>query len=242
MNTSTRAMRTLRAVKSAPNLKRGIKNSAPSPNPSHLLSTPSQYTSLSVASLKAECRRNGLKVSGRKAELIDRLAAFEASRSMQSSSFASAFSTTKPKFETVRQAVDRIRLPLAGRTPDEPIKYKIPVPPDAYSTTAKDASTKYSHDVPDHGAAGSAGRQSGTEQLESEVHITGDADVRSLAAETLVTRLSEKEEQEYYEEKKFHPGELTSSDKTFLAGFAAVITGWWLLGSGKDKKDKKSGH
>lgn len=81
-------------------LRRAIHTSAPKTNPSNLLASTSQYTSLSVQSLRSECRKKGLKVSGRKAELIDRLASYELSASWATGS-SSAAGSQKTNMSTV---------------------------------------------------------------------------------------------------------------------------------------------
>ncbi|KAG5360570.1 Altered inheritance of mitochondria protein 34 [Yarrowia sp. B02] len=70
-------LRLSKALPRAP-LTRAIHSSTPKTNPSPLLSsTPSQYSSMKVASLKDECRRRGLRLGGKKADLIERLASHD---------------------------------------------------------------------------------------------------------------------------------------------------------------------
>ncbi|KAK9240848.1 hypothetical protein V1525DRAFT_394078 [Lipomyces kononenkoae] len=68
--------RTLRSVRSAPGSLRAhyLHSSASTPNPTHVLNkTGANYKNLTLENLRSECRKRGLKVSGNKSHLVDRL-------------------------------------------------------------------------------------------------------------------------------------------------------------------------
>lgn len=263
MSTPVRALRTAR---SAPNLKRGIKHTTPTPLPTNLLNSHSQYTSLSVQALKQECRNKGLKVSGRKADLIDRLASNDASRLTDTGiadikSFSTKVkqanlktpptntTTTTPKgakkqstlageIDKVKDQVDRIKLPQGWQMLDKKKKkpFPIPVPPDSNSkiVSPQTQDTVYTTPKPDDGK--------GASELDSNVHVLGQTRVRDFEDEAKVQEASR-------DGSDFKPfsgdkggnnsneqSDFTSRDKTFFAGFAAVVTGWWALGKFTDKK------
>lgn len=239
--------RTLRSVASAPSLRRGIRNSAPSTNPSSLLNHgPSQYTSLSVQSLKQECRKKGLKVSGRKAELVDRLSSFDASKMIQQPPSLSSAVRSQPIHSTKpaqakddSSTVDYCLMPqtMPDVDLDKPI-IKIPVPPDAFSKVAEDVDVEYQTPVPDNGAADvKSATVTGTAE-EPRVHVIHGEAARNLDDIVPVSRYSGNGES-HYQDKTFTPGEFSSKDKSFFAAFAATITGWWFLGKWTDKKDKQ---
>ncbi|ODV92149.1 hypothetical protein CANCADRAFT_42766 [Tortispora caseinolytica NRRL Y-17796] len=72
----------LRTVRSNPNLRRAVHSSAVAPKPSVLQQRSlGQYESLSVAGLRSACKSRGLKVGGKKADLINRLSAADVTSS-----------------------------------------------------------------------------------------------------------------------------------------------------------------
>ncbi|KAK9467393.1 hypothetical protein V1512DRAFT_261094 [Lipomyces arxii] len=76
--------RGLRTIRSAPGSLRAqfLHSSATVPNPSHVLNkTGSSYKNMTVDNLRLECRKRGLKVSGNKSNLLDRLSIDDSSAS-----------------------------------------------------------------------------------------------------------------------------------------------------------------
>uniref|UniRef100_A0A060TFY1 ARAD1D26664p n=1 Tax=Blastobotrys adeninivorans TaxID=409370 RepID=A0A060TFY1_BLAAD len=232
---STKSNPSLRQAKSLPNI-RGIRTSTPSTNPSALLATPTQYASQSVASLKAECRKKGLKVSGRKADLVDRLCAFDASK-LATGMGSHPISTSTPKrAKDDSSTVDYCLMPLTDApTADDTVVFKIPVPPDAYSQTARDQSTSYHTPKPDGGQTERSQVSTGTEGAEQVHVISPSAHVRQVE-EALPRQDFTVTERDPYEGQNQN-AELKAGDKTFLAAFAATVVGWFALGKVGKKKD-----
>lgn len=222
-------MKSLRSVKSAPSLRRAIQSSSNKANPTNLLSSPSHYALMNLNALKGECRKHGLKISGKKAELIDRLCSFDASKSGLSvaNQQAAGFKSTAAKAaKGDDSSIDFYRFPKGGFEPPQPPKQMtIPMPPDYQGTAPIVEAPKYATTVPDGGAAS----VSGTEHL-GKVHVMGDTEVRTLVDDT---SSAGKEQTEGEGSSK-----ASSKDNTFFAIFGASIAGWWALGS-LSKKDKK---
>lgn len=238
-NTSLEAMnRTLRSVASAPALRRGIRHSAPSTNPSALLNSPSQYASLNVQSLRQECRNRGLKVSGRKAELVDRLSSYEMSKMLQHQQEKAFHSTPAPKAKDDSSTVDYCLMPATRPLVEDWNKplFKIPVPPDAFSKVAKGVTAEYQTSVPDRGAADkqSANIQGAAE--EPRLHVI-NSQARSLDDVVPVSYFSGGNDN-HYQDQKYSPEEMSSRDKSFLAAFAAAVSSWWVFGKWSERKQK----
>jgi hypothetical protein len=216
-------MRPLRSVKSAPSsLRRAfLHTSAPKPNPSNLLNNASQYTGLSVQALKSECKRKGLKVTGRKAELIDRLASFDV-KSFSSPRTMSSTARVLAKGDS--STIDFYSFPLETFDKEEPpLPFKIPVPPDT-SAPVRAVDPQYATPVPDGGAA--SGDLSGTHQS-AKVHVIGESPVRTLNDDAVAN----------HEEEPFNE-DLSSRDKSVLTALAGAVAGWWLLGNIGKKKNR----
>lgn len=222
-------MKSLRSVKSAPSLRRAIQSSSNKANPTNLLSSPTHYALMNLNALKGECRKHGLKVSGKKSELIDRLCSFDASKS----SFAAVNQQTAGFKSTAVKAakgddssIDFYKFPKDGFEPPQPPKQMtIPMPPDYKGTAPIVEAPSYATTVPDGGAAS----VSGTEHL-GKVHVMGDSEVRTLVDDTASTGKDGAEDE--------GSPKASSKDNTFFAVFGASIAGWWALGS-LTKKDKK---
>ncbi|KAK9370159.1 hypothetical protein V1509DRAFT_616865 [Lipomyces kononenkoae] len=106
--------RTLRTVRSAPGSLRAhyLHSSASTPNPTHVLNkTGTNYKNLTLENLRSECRKRGLKVSGNKGHLVDRLAMDDA---------AVPFSTSTP---VQRRAIRDVRPDLPS-LPSSPRQLK----------------------------------------------------------------------------------------------------------------------
>jgi hypothetical protein len=236
-----RMNRTLRSVASAPSLRRGIRHSAPSTNPSVLLNSPSQYASLNVQSLRQECRTRGLKVSGRKAELVDRLSSYEMSKMLQhqqDSKVSGFHSTAAPKAKDDSSTVDYCLMPATQALAedwDKPL-LKIPVPPDAFSKVAGSVKPEYQTSVPDHGAANKQSANVQGTAEEPRLHVI-NSQARSLDDVVPVSHFSGGSES-HYKDKAYSPGEMSSRDKSFLAAFAAAVSSWWIFGKWSDKKQQ----
>lgn len=222
-------MKPLRSVKSAPSLRKAfLHTSSPKPNPSNLLNNASRYAGLSVQALKGECRRKGLKVSGRKAELIERLASFDLNGVSGTRNISS---TRRVEAKGDKSTIDFYKFPKENFKQEKPdTSFKIPVPPDT-SAPVRAVESQYSTPAPDGGAASS--NLSGTDKA-AKVHVIGDSPVRTLNDDAVANHQGGSSEEEPFNE------DLTSRDKSMLTAFAGAIAGWWLLGSiGKKEKSRR---
>ncbi|KAK7208572.1 hypothetical protein BZA70DRAFT_287872 [Myxozyma melibiosi] len=117
--------RSLRSVRSAPSSLRAqyLHSSASTPTPSHIFNkTGTAYKNLTVDNLKAECRKRGLKVSGNKKHLIDRLAIDDSSSSFSTLASPPAKAKSKaPRMPLTPQPknISTVALP---KTPLEAVK------------------------------------------------------------------------------------------------------------------------
>lgn len=195
------AQRTLRGMRSLPNIRQ-LHSSSSTPKPSHLLSTaPSSYTVQTVASLKGECKKRGLRQSGRKSELVDRLVASDATFKQ--------FSTSRPReAKGDKSHIDFYKFPKAPPGPEESNldKITIPVPPDAtYKAREVTVPAEPEVSVPP-----------GSEADKSIHVVSGDAEVSRMNNEV--------------GEGTAHEGsgsEIPAKDKPILFGIGAAIAAWW---------------
>lgn len=237
--------RQLRSVKSAPSLKRAIHNSSASTKPSSLLSSQgSEYVSLSLNSLKAECRKKGLKISGKKAELIDRLNSFDVkikniltSNSIKSKVGISTSAKRSAKGDD--STIDFYRFPFENISNLSPPSFKIPILPDAFSKIAPAVDTSYKTTAPEDG---SAGFKSGTlagitgDSIKNDVLVLGNDDGEHVGEQISQTLFNGHSESTWGSGRS---DDLSSRDKTILSSFAAAVAGWWMLGSLGNKKKKQ---
>ncbi|KAK9326413.1 hypothetical protein V1517DRAFT_311716 [Lipomyces orientalis] len=120
--------RTLRSVRSAPGSLRAhyLHSSASTPNPTHVLNkTGGNYKNLTLENLRSECRKRGLKVSGNKSHLVDRLTMDDAS--MPFSTGASKRPTRDiragaPSVPSIPPQSRKISTATVGKTPIEVAK------------------------------------------------------------------------------------------------------------------------
>lgn len=269
MNLLSRSGGALRAVKSLPSLRcaaeqsisanvapkvphipsRYLHKSTPSTKPSHVLNSSSSFAAQTVATLRAECKKRGIKTNGRKAELIDRLASFEAAHSTVSSvSMTSSrkMTTSKPLKAAVASSPspDAFRIPRETQEQREEerqksMSIKIPVLPHI-PKKAQTVETHYDTVPPTGGQAAASHNHSGTEES-IPVRSMGYHKVSSFEdAYRVVQGEASARDKPYQSTEGVEDAQLEDKDKWFLAGFAAVVAGWWWLGSSSQKKKKKS--
>lgn len=191
-----------------------------------------------MQSLRQECRVRGLKVSGRKAELVDRLTSHEMSKMVQQQqeSKASFHSTPKPRAKDDSSTVDYCLMPATRAVADDWDKplFKIPVPPDAFSRVAGGVRPEYETSVPDRGAADKTRANVAGTAEEPRLHVI-NSQARSLDDVVPVSHYAGADDS-HYKDHPYAPGEMSSRDKSFLAAFAAAVSSWWLFGKWSDKK------
>lgn len=192
--------RSLRGMRSLPNMRQ-LHSSSSTPKPSHLLSTaPSPYAAQTVMSLRGECKKRGLRQSGRKSDLVDRLVTHDASFKQ--------FSTSRPReAKGDKSHIDFYKLPKAPSAPEDRgvQKFTIPIPPDAkYKAKEVLKSTE---------------SQSTSPQVEAQsgIHVvSGDADVSAMNAEVGDSTHALGTE-----------NTIPAKDKPFLYGLGAAVVAWW---------------
>ncbi|KAK9492747.1 hypothetical protein V1508DRAFT_417920 [Lipomyces doorenjongii] len=134
--------RTLRTVRSAPGSLRAryLHSSASTPNPTHVLNkTGANYKNLNLENLRSECRKRGLKVSGNKTHLVDRLTMDDGT--MQFSTGASAqkravrgIRALPPALSSAPPQSKKISTATVGKTPMESAKTETRSVPTSLST------------------------------------------------------------------------------------------------------------
>ncbi|PRT53987.1 Altered inheritance of mitochondria protein 34, mitochondrial [Wickerhamiella sorbophila] len=227
-------VRSLRAVRSIPKL-RGLHSSSKKATPSHLLSSiQSQYSALTVNALKTECKTRGLRVSGRKSELIDRIVAFEAtqqfSTSAQAKTVSSEVSVAAKNFSTTASvdakndssSIDYFRMPedVLADAPVDELPSRMVVPPDAHYKAAEHAPHKVKQRIPDE---------------------SGTAVVFDASGSRVISNLTEEDgAPKQHRDEEPCEDELPGRDKTILWGLVAGVAAWWtggsLLSSRKNKE------
>ncbi|KAG5368476.1 Altered inheritance of mitochondria protein 34 [Yarrowia sp. C11] len=239
-----RISRTLNRSPLGPNLARAIHQSTPKTNPSPLLcSAPTQYSSMKVASLKDECRRRGLRLGGRKADLIERLASHDFStvskratptpapaQAAPSPAQAAPTPTPSPTLARVRlitssapamaqgdaSTIDFCTLPQTGLPADAP-RVKIPTAPDAYGEVSRYGTHAITND---RKVAESVAEDELHSKQPQEIHYASGHVVRSFTGD----HSSEKPEPEF-----------SANDKLVLGGIVGVAGLWWFLGMEKSE-------
>lgn len=218
-------------------LTRAIHQSTPKTNPSPLLSsTPTQYSSMKVASLKDECRRRGLRLGGRKADLIERLASHDFSTVSKRAGNGNPnlgpnpgpnpgnpnlgpnlhrvrlLTTTPPTLaQGDTSTIDFCKLPHTGLPADAP-RIKIPTSPDAYGEVARFGTHAITND---RKVAESVAEDELHSKQPQEIHYASGHVVRSFTGD--------------HSSEQSHD-ELNTNDKLVLSGMAAAVGFWWWLG------------
>lgn len=236
--------RTLRSMQSLLSLRKAIHSTSSAPNPSHLLvahhdKARFHLNSLTVQRLKQECRSRGLKSTGKKVELIDRIVGFEQAQSfstiavkplqttittnsLKTSSQPSTKSFTTSAMLASPESIDSYQIPPPQHKQwkGHPVK-KIPIGPT---------------------------REGLSVQLQSEGVLKGDTgasagDVHVVDGSSRVSTMNVDlgdGDPKYEEERLGHipSNQLPPKDRTFLWGLGGLVTLWWgsqWLGSSKNK-------
>lgn len=213
----------------AQSVRRGIHSSTPKTNPSPLLSSSSQYTSMKVASLKDECRKRGLRLGGRKSELIERLCSNDfstASRRVVDASMKTAaassvsvadkvrlISSSAPAFAQGDQStIDFCKLPKTGLLVDAP-RVKIPISPDAYGEVARYGTHSPTNDSK---VASAIAEEELDHKQPQEIHYASGHQVSTFSGDS-----SHGEQQQ----------DFSVNDKLVLGGIASAVALWWTYGA-----------
>lgn len=213
---------------------RGLHGSSKKATPSHLLSSiQSQYSALTVNALKTECKTRGLRVSGRKSELIDRIVAFEATQQFSTSAKSKSIAREAPpavkNFSTTAAAeakndsssIDYFRMPedVLADAPVNELPSRMVVPPDAHYKAADHAPRKVNPRVPDE---------------------SGSAEVYDATGSRIISNLTEEDgAPKPHHEEEPSQDELPGRDKTILWGLVAGVAAWWTGGSLLDSRKNK---
>lgn len=210
---------------------------------------------MSLQTLKVECRKRGLKVSGRKAELASRIAGYESSFSTRDSANMSTFQ--RPKTAPLRQ-MKSMQFSQSAWTPakgdDSHIDFIKPVDlqpeplvkddyiiqiPSISTEASKRAVTKLEKKLAE------SKRTDPNETVVSKAplsdsRIFGTSSIEPLETQNELAYKAELPEAKQFVEKPYHyeHRDIPKSDKGFFAAFAGLTALWWALGP-KGKKENK---
>lgn len=226
----------------------------------------SEFSVMSLNSLKTECRKRGLKVSGKKADLVSRITTHEQSFSTKqvgtmSTKSSSKLSTAKKlnnssvKSSLAKQISKTFSTSTKkdAKGDDSTIDFIKPVD----LTPPKLVSDDYIVQIPSLSTEASSNPVTKLEKELSEASITDpNAKVVSKAEgsdskifeQSSLNKIDQQNEDalkadasaivdEIPEQPyQYEEGEVSGKDKSIFAGALAVVAGWWLL---KPKADKK---
>ncbi|CCH41920.1 hypothetical protein BN7_1459 [Wickerhamomyces ciferrii] len=222
----------------------------------------SEFSVMSLNSLKVECRKRGLKISGKKAELVSRISTYE--KTFQSNQINSISTSSKksknlnlkplpklPTSSTKKQFTTTSKPQAKGD--NSTIDYIKPVdisPPklvsDDYIVKIPSLSTKASQTPVTE--LEKQLNQSSIQNPNSKIVSKADGSSTTIFESDSINKIDEQnskalktdvndiynglEPEKPYE---YQEGNISGNDKTIFAGVLAAIGGWWLL---KPKKEK----
>lgn len=228
-------------------MRKTIHSSSSAPNPSHLLASHrdtgrSHFDSLTVQRLKQECRTRGLKLTGRKVELIDRIMGFEQAQSFSSMATKPAqpkatngtFSKLPLKVP-VQQSVKSFVTSATLESPESIDSYQ--VPPPQVKQSKEHPVSKIPVGPFSEGSSvelqSVGGLESDTGASAGDVHVVDG----SSRVSTMNVDLGDGDPKHEDEHTGYAPSNnLPSKDKTFLWGLGGLVTLWWSsqwIGSNK---------
>lgn len=204
------------------------------------------FNVMSLKALKNECRTRGLKISGRKGELVDRILAFEtsgslsggaakqAARQLHISKSIRARNDTKP--------VDDVRMPdIAAtekslETPEQ--EYIVHITPLSSSADKKPVTRLEKELSVEEVSANVPPAVSTTDHDKVIFQVDAPTDNIEVVDEEAELDTDKRASENFglHATKE----ELNSRDKTFLFGFAAALVGWWSLKFWDNKGKKRS--
>ncbi|KAK9478129.1 hypothetical protein V1514DRAFT_331690 [Lipomyces japonicus] len=250
--------RSLRTVRSAPSLRaQYLHSSASTPNPSNLLSkTASAYKNLTVENLRKECRNRGLKVSGNKSNLVNRLIVDDASpfsttanqtRELNSPSskilnVLSSPLTVSPQnaerksikdFVSPMKAVRSLKTTVVGSAKGDNSTieyYKLPDP----SIFVEHDSLPPIPVIPDNYTTRTIIPDEPPAARPEINHLSGDNLVQPIEDTVDNVSVEEANSGQYKNQEELQP-----RDRIFLLSFLAGTLGWWSFKSLKLTPDKE---
>lgn len=236
----------LRAVKSLPSLRSQASHfrNEPLPSlPSHIITrnvhktstaqttifggSSNKFTVMNLQGLRLECKRRGLKVGGRKLELVQRLSHFEDGNGVEKPAQRQISSTATANAKGDSSHIDEFKFPMPNY-PDE-------LPPTKVPSLSTKASLKQTEQQPDKSSVADivSGKVGGIVSV--PVGSTAQVVESGQEIDNFFSKSHEEEEFHDYGYVPPHEG-LSNRDKGFLGGLAAFVGVWWTL---KPKEDKK---
>jgi len=226
----TMSVRTVRSMRSLPSMRRTLHSSSTQPKPSHLLSSQrdtsrTHYAGLTVPALKQECRQRGLKLTGKKVDLVERLVGFDQTKPFSSTASASSAAMYKqpPTPSTFTQTAKEFSTTSSAASP-EVVDYTLPKAPKPEAPAHPVAQIPVS---PDREAVviTKRGLQNDTGASAGDIHVAdgGIHKVSSMNVD-LGSGAPQYDEEKLGYKPKY---EIPSKDKSFLAVLGAAIAAWW---------------
>ncbi|QEU60071.1 Aim34 [Kluyveromyces lactis] len=197
------------------------------------------FTRMSLKTLKNECRTRGLKVSGKKTELVERILLFEGS------------SSKKLHTSAVQQAkndsshIDSMKIPnvakLEAEAESRKTDYIVKVP-SIVNNAATEPKTKIEKDY--EKKLQPADKKPLAENVGTVATPDADNVIQTPSVSDPIKVVNPEEElrsgfSEQGRNYSQQDEELTSRDKKFLLGFAGTVAAWWSLRFWKKEESKK---
>ncbi|SCU80886.1 LADA_0B10044g1_1 [Lachancea dasiensis] len=195
----------------------------------------SRFNVLSLKALKGECRTRGLKLSGRKSELVDRILAFENTRiSIGSAPILNTrqFHTSKPlAAKGDSKPVDDVKLPDVAATEDslESVdkEYIVHITPLSKTADEKPVTLLEKELLAEEREEDDLPQVSTTDLDKGIFHAELSKENYDIANEDAENAT---ETDAYEQSDSLMSNErLNAKDKTFFLSAAAVVAGWWSL-------------
>lgn len=221
----------------------------------------SEFAVMSLNSLKGECRKRGLKVSGKKADLVSRISTFEKTFNTRDNGSISTKATSKAKEQSsIKKSVAKkvtkafsTTTKKAAKGDDSTIDFIKPVD----ISKPKLVEDDYIVQIPSISTEASAKpvtllekklSESSVEDPNLKIVSKAEGSDSKIFEQSSVDKIEHQNEnalnvdaseitkEPESEPYKYEEGNIESKDKGFFAGALAVIGGWWLL---KPKSEKK---
>ncbi|SCU87494.1 LAME_0D10286g1_1 [Lachancea meyersii CBS 8951] len=203
------------------------------------------FNVLSLKALKNECRNRGLKLSGRKGELVDRILAFENSKSMPGMSkivgARQMHSSKLLKNKGDTKPVDDVKLPDVAATEDSleslDKEYIVHITPLSESADRKPVTMLEKELLAKDSTSDTSPQVSTTDH--DKVIFQADAPAESFDIVNEEAESTTDVDASIKGDPSEDSNTLNSRDKTFFFSVAALVAGWWSLKLWSNKKDRK---